>query len=385
MGFLRNQKGVSLLEMLVAVGILGIVTYFVVETLKNGTLGQKTLQAQDDSRVLTDSMASLLTDPVACLNTFIATNSPNSPFNYNVTSPLNVPQLVDGNRNPQFAVPPTGTPLNVYGNRSLQLVNVQIGGDPSKTDIRTAIPYWSQSPSSGLPLSGTAFVQVTWKQSGKNATDKSGPSTLFRYFLVGFTFNTLGQPISCTAITGGGGNNVNYWSMAPSGAIFNNNQNQLGNVGIGTPTPTAALDVAGAIRPGTTSVCDSSTEGAIRYNLPTHELQYCTQLGTWAAVGGGMSWALLNLGSQTVVKGKGIASVVSSGGTTTVTFSAPMPDLNYTVVITPGSVGGLSNGQWLAEISASRTLQSFTFNTMNWGGAWPVGGTPSFANVMVMP
>jgi Tfp pilus assembly protein PilV len=78
--FRRNQNGVSLLETIVAVGVLGLITYFVVEMLRTGVNGQKSLQAQDDSRVLTDSMASLLTDPTACLNTFIHPNAFNRPF-----------------------------------------------------------------------------------------------------------------------------------------------------------------------------------------------------------------------------------------------------------------------------------------------------------------
>jgi hypothetical protein len=352
--FRRNQNGVSLLETIVAVGVLGLITYFVVEMLRTGVNGQKSLQAQDDSRVLTDSMASLLTDPTACLNTFIHPHAPNSPFIYSATSPLVVPQLVDGDFKPQFSV-------------------------------RTAIPYWSQSPTTGLPLSGSAFVQVTWKQSGKNANDKSGPTTLFRYFIVGFTFDTGAQPISCTAITGGSGNNVNYWSMAPSGAIFNNNQNQAGNVGIGTSTPAATLDVAGSIRPGTVPTCDASSEGSIRYEMHAHELQYCSQELSWKSVSGGMRWALLNMGAQSVVKGKGIASMSSGGGNTTVTFSSPMPDTNYTVVLTPGGPGGLSAGQWFSELSAARTVNSFSFNTLNWGNTYPIGGTPPFMNVMVVP
>jgi len=65
-----SELGASLIETMVAVGILGVIAYFIVGMLRTGTLGQKTLLAQDDARVLTTNMASLLGDPIACENTF---------------------------------------------------------------------------------------------------------------------------------------------------------------------------------------------------------------------------------------------------------------------------------------------------------------------------
>ena len=61
---------------------------------------------------------------------------------------------------------------------------------------------------------------------------------------------------------------------------------QQGDVGIGTNTPEARLDVAGAIRVGTTSTCDTVNAGSIRYNSGDKALEICDG-DSWAAIGSG--------------------------------------------------------------------------------------------------
>jgi trimeric autotransporter adhesin len=57
-----------------------------------------------------------------------------------------------------------------------------------------------------------------------------------------------------------------------------------GKVGIGTMTPQAFLDVSGAIRIADTGAnCNSSSNGAIRFNSITHVVQYCYSLA-WSNV-----------------------------------------------------------------------------------------------------
>src|SRR5690606_30669392 len=60
-----------------------------------------------------------------------------------------------------------------------------------------------------------------------------------------------------------------------------------GNVGVGTASPSAKLEVAGAIKIGNTaSSCNSSTEGQQRYNPTTKKMEYCN--GTsWTEFGSG--------------------------------------------------------------------------------------------------
>ncbi len=58
-----------------------------------------------------------------------------------------------------------------------------------------------------------------------------------------------------------------------------------GNVGIGTATPAAKLEVAGEVKFGnTSSTCNSSSEGQQRYNSTTKNMEFCN--GTaWTAYG----------------------------------------------------------------------------------------------------
>nr|VFJ46033.1 MAG: hypothetical protein BECKDK2373B_GA0170837_10126 [Candidatus Kentron sp. DK] len=61
---------------------------------------------------------------------------------------------------------------------------------------------------------------------------------------------------------------------------------RAGNVGIGTATPTAKLAVAGGIKVGNDTVCDTGKEGTIRYSATGQAMEICNG-AAWTAVGSG--------------------------------------------------------------------------------------------------
>lgn len=74
-------------------------------------------------------------------------------------------------------------------------------------------------------------------------------------------------------------------------SLYTNNAEQIkidnaGNVGIGTATPGAKLEVAGDVKIGNSSAtCDATTEGSFRYNSTEKYFEGCD--GTeWGEIGG---------------------------------------------------------------------------------------------------
>jgi type II secretory pathway pseudopilin PulG len=229
-GIRARQRGVSLIETMIAVGILGAITYFVMGMIRNGTAGQKTLQVQDDARTMTDNIAAILADQVACGNTLV-TVSPQ----INPVSGGSVLDIKDSMSHSAYSVGST------YSTKSLKLESIQIGGpgvDP-KTGIQKWVPLGTVVP----PTGGTAFVQVVWQQVTPGG-NSAGPSKISKFFLVNALTMAGGNITSCTAQASSGGGGGGLWTKNSVGNIYNDNTGS-GGVGIGTatPTPNSVFDV----------------------------------------------------------------------------------------------------------------------------------------------
>jgi hypothetical protein len=229
----------TLIETMVALGLLGLAAYFISSLMRNGILGQKTLQAQDDSRVLTDNIAQILSDTTACRNTLGGVATSGNPV-IDPTKSTQLTNVLDNNMKVQYTL------NTIYGNRSLTLKEMVIGGNT--IDPRTNIQQWTPGPPPPAPPTGMAFVRVKWTQTGTGTDKGSGPQDLYRYFMVYVAaLDAAGHITQCTAQSAGSANNNGYWTENPNKDIYNNNNGGMGKVGIGIQTPMGVLDVyAGA-------------------------------------------------------------------------------------------------------------------------------------------
>jgi hypothetical protein len=226
----RGQRGASLIETMMAIGILGMVAYFVVGMIRNGTVGQKSLQASDDARVVTDNMAAVLSDPLACGYTLGGINPA-------AAQPTEFTVIKDAQQHPVYQKDSS------FGSRSLKLLSMHVGGPLTPTpakDGKTGIQLWTPLGTTG----GTAFVSVVWRQTNMSGT--TGAQDLQRYFLVNaMSLSGTGGILTCQATGGGGGGGGGHWTQNAAGDLYNTNT--TGHVGIGTPagpTNNLLLDVS---------------------------------------------------------------------------------------------------------------------------------------------
>ncbi len=104
-----------------------------------------------------------------------------------------------------------------------------------------------------------------------------------------------------------------------------------GNVGIGTASPQAKLEVNGAIKVGTENTCNANTAGAIRYNLTSKLLELCN----------GTNWAPPTLACM---------QVNHSWGSGSATLACPA---GYQVT-GGGWANGMTSGSWDSIVDSTR-------------------------------
>ena len=198
--------------------------------------------------------------------------------------------------------------------------------------------------SSGLTFNSSTG-QLTVAASGGTAVAVSGSNTRTS----GATYGVFGTSASAGAGTGvygseTGASNTGYavvaanssatgWGVYSSGTSPNY---FAGNVGIGTTSPAALLDVAGAIRLSDTGQnCNAGSNGALRFNSSTHVYQFCYS-NAWSNLSGGGGGTPAGSNTQIQFNNSGAfgasANLVWTGSALTLTG-----DINYSGKLTDTS------------------------------------------------
>ena len=170
---------------------------------------------------------------------------------------------------------PTGK--NIYqvntdmGDHSFQIASIDLKST-------TGSPWYIED--NPATLTGRMILIVTYRASA----DQAGPKEAFRTYTLSTHRDASGKLIDCVAMSK---MSDGLWHHNPASVadIYYSD----GNVGIGTDSPKAKLEINGDVKFGNTGAgCSGATEGQQHYNYTTHTMEYCNGT-TWVANSGGLA------------------------------------------------------------------------------------------------
>jgi prepilin-type N-terminal cleavage/methylation domain-containing protein len=205
------QKGFTLVEVMVAVGLLSIISYGLMSIITNATKQQKSIVAKDAMRELSGEIRGVLSNPLACTRTF-ATKTITLPAG--ATPKFSTDVIKDSSNNDKFV---KGLK---YQNDLLQITGFEV------SDLVL--------DAASIPVTGVVKLNIIADKTG----DIQGSRSTHQFISLKVTFNGATSDIlDCVALSAA---SESIWKLATNliDIYFNS-----GNVGIGTVSPGSTLSI----------------------------------------------------------------------------------------------------------------------------------------------
>ena len=269
---IRSRSGFSLVETLVVVGVMGIIMGGMMTLQSHQSKEVKALSEQLAKSELDKNLISVFADGTIC--SFMFANGSSVGL-----SPVNA--TFDASTLPKKnAFTLNQIPLRGGSSAPIAQINQQASASSNSLYVNSIYVNVVQKVDANHYLA-TLNVSFDPARTVRAVPDLSYPMLLQTS---GANANTS---ISSCAMTNGSGspNYVPLWESSTSMKNSNIYQDPATlNVGVGTTTPQATLEVNGAIKMGYSNTC---SPGAIRYNPnATGTMEFCDNTSAWKGMGG---------------------------------------------------------------------------------------------------
>jgi prepilin-type N-terminal cleavage/methylation domain-containing protein len=208
-----DEKGFSLVEVMIAVSLLTLISYGLMSIMTNATKQQNSIFAKDSMRELAGEIRNLLSNPIACTKTFGANLLT---IDTGANPDLFVNRIKDAMNNDKYLVG------SRYNNNLLKLTTIKLN---------------SLSIDAGsVPVTGVAKLDLV----AEKMAEIQGSRTTHQVISLKVTFvGATSVILDCVSMAA---SSESIWKLATNmtDIYFNS-----GNIGVGTSTPGSLLDIRG--------------------------------------------------------------------------------------------------------------------------------------------